>query len=128
MELVVDTSVVVAAILKSGTTRNLLFNSFVKLYSPERLEAELFKNKEKFKEYANLTDDEFNNAVELVLKQIEIIPFEEYREKEPEAKSACRRDESDWTFVALALRLNIAIWSNDPDLLEGQNKVKVLSS
>ncbi len=128
MELVVDTSVVVASILRPGATRNLLFNPFLKLYSPERLEYEIVKNKEKFKEYVNFTEEQFQEALTLALKQIEIIPFEEYEKNEYESKELCKRDESDWPFVALALKLNIGIWSTDPDLLKGQNKVNVIST
>ena len=127
MELVVDTSVVVAAVLKDGSTRNLVFNPLLKLYSPERLEPEILKNKEKFKECGRLTEEQFHESLTLVLKQIEIIPFEEYVEKELVAKEICKRDESDWPFIALALKLHLTIWSNDPDLMKGQNKVKVIS-
>src|SRR3989338_1354820 len=108
MELVVDTSVVVAALLKEGATRNLLFNSSLRLYSPERLELEIIKNKEKFKELARFTEEEFYESLALVLKQIEIVPFGGYKENEFKARVICKRDESDWPFVALALRLNIA--------------------
>ena len=66
MELVVDTSVVVAALLKEGATRNLLFNSSLRLYSPERLELEIIKNKEKFKELARFTEEEFYESLALV--------------------------------------------------------------
>ena len=129
MELVVDTSVVVAALLKQGTTRNLIFSPFLRLYSRERLEPEILRNKEKFKEFGGLTNDQFYDSLVLVLKQIEIIPFEEYAEKEIAAREICKqRDESDWPFIALALKLNATIWSTDPDLIKGQTKVKVLST
>lgn len=128
MELIVDTSVVVAAILRSGNTRNLIFNSSLKLYSPERVQFEIMKNKEKFKKYANYSDQEFEEVVALILKQIEVLPFEEYKEKEVKAKEVCKRDETDWPFVALALKLVAPIWTSDPDLLKGQDKVSVLTT
>lgn len=129
MDLVVDTSVVVAALLKSGSTRALIFSPFLKLYSPERLEIEILKNKEKFKEYSNLTDEEFFGALNLLLKQIEIIPIQEYAQKTKEAKELCvARDETDWPFVALALKLNIPIWTSDPDLLKGQKIIPVMKT
>ena len=129
MELVVDTSVVVAALLKPGNTRMLIFSPILKLYSPERLEVEIIKNKQKFKEYSKMSDDEFSAALNLLLKQIEIVSFEEYKEKEIQAKELCKaRDESDWPFLALALKLNISIWSYDPDLLKGQKKISVVKT
>ena len=129
MNLVVDTSVVVAALLKPGNTRTLIFSPMLKLYSPERLEIEIIKNKEKFKEYSHMSEEEFFEALDLLLKQIEIIPLEEYVKKTQEAKDLCKaRDESDWPFAALALKLNIPIWTSDPDLLKGQKRVPVMKT
>lgn len=128
MELVVDTSVVVAALLMPSSTRTLLFNPSLKLCSPERLEYEIVKNKERFKEYSNLTEEQLFESLVLVLKQIEIIAFEEYRYLEGQAREACKRDESDWPFVALALHRQVSIWSNDPDLLEENVGVPVIST
>ena len=128
MELVVDTSVVVAALLRPGATRDLIFNPLLRLYSPERLEAEIVKNKGKFMEYSKMTEEQFFEALNLVLKQIEIIQLEQYKEKEAAARIICKRDESDWPFVALALRLRIGIWSTDPDLLKGQKEIEVVGT
>ena len=128
MELVVDTSIVVAALLRSGTTRSLLFNPQFKLFSPERVETEIVKNKEKFKQLGNFTEEQFFEAVAIVMKQMEITAFEDYKILEKEARIVCKRDESDWPFVALALKLDLPIWSADPDILEGQRRVKVVST
>ena len=129
MELVVDTSVVVAALLRPGDTRTIIFSPLLKLYSPERLEIEIIKNKEKFMKYSKLSEENFSGALNLLLKQIEIISFEQYKEKETQAKELCKaRDESDWPFLALALRLNLSIWSYDPDLFKGQKKIPVVKT
>lgn len=129
MEFVVDTSVVVAALLKPGNTRTLIFSPLLKLYSPERLEVEIVKNKEKFKNYSSMSEEEFFEALNLLLKQIEIVQIEKYNEKEQEAKKLCKaRDESDWPFAALALKYNLSIWTSDPDLLKGQKKIPVIKT
>ncbi len=86
------------------------------------------KNKEKFKEYAHFTEEQFSESLTLVIKQIDIIPLEAYRQNENEAREICKQDESDWPFVALALKLNMSIWSTDPDLLKGQRTIKVIST
>ncbi|MFA5049670.1 MAG: PIN domain-containing protein [Candidatus Micrarchaeia archaeon] len=43
MDLIVDTNIVVSAILKKGITRNLLFHPDITLFSPAYLKEELQK-------------------------------------------------------------------------------------
>jgi predicted nucleic acid-binding protein len=44
------------------------------------------------------------------------VPAEVYAESEPKARQRLAgRDESDWPFVALALKLNCPIWTEDQD-------------
>ncbi|MBI5047236.1 hypothetical protein HZC07_05920 [Candidatus Micrarchaeota archaeon] len=125
-EVVVDTSIVVAGLLRPGTTRNLIFTSALKLYSPEQMETEIRKNRIKFMQYGKVSEEEFESSVSILLKQIVVVQLKEYLEKEQEARKICSRDETDWPFVALALTLNIPIWSLDPDLLKGQKVVRVV--
>ncbi len=75
-----------------------------------------------------MDENEFFEALGLLLRQIEIIPLEEYAGKSDEAQKLCKRDQSDWPFAALALKLNIPIWTSDPDLLIGQKTIPVMKT
>jgi len=62
----------------------------------------------------------------IIEKRIKLIPNEEIEQFIDEAMNICP-DENDIQYFALALKLNIPIWSNDKKLKE-QNKVKVYST
>jgi len=53
-----------------------------------------------------------------------LVPFEEIKPFIEKAK-AISPDVKDVPYIALALKLNIAVWSNDGSLKEKQNIVKV---
>ena len=70
----------------------------------------------------------YNILLPLILKKINKIPKEEYEDKIKEAYEIMKDiDEKDTHYIALALKLNCPIWSNDNDLKK-QNKVKVYNT
>lgn len=103
MDLVVDTNIVVSAILKSGITRNMIFNQRITLYSPEHLLIELKKHEKEFMEKSGLNKEQLTTATSMVISNIEIIPFEDYSSNKAEAKRITP-DPDDWPFLALALK------------------------
>ncbi len=126
MELVADTNIVAAAILRPGLTRNLMFNPELALYSPERLVAELDKHEKEFLEKSGLSTDQYRQAVALVLAQVSILPAEMYSHHALEAKEIAP-DKSDWPFFAVALHKKCGIWSNEKRL-KLQDKARVIST
>ena len=128
MQLVADTNAIVAAFLRQGDTRKLLFSKKFEVFSPERIRFEMLANKEEFKEKASMTGEEFHEALELEMEHITIIPVEEYKPFRKSALEICPEGhKDDWPFIALALHLNCSLWSNDK-ALKKQNKVKVYST
>ncbi|MFH1306852.1 MAG: PIN domain-containing protein [Candidatus Micrarchaeota archaeon] len=123
MELVADTNVVVSAVLKAGLTRNLLFNSSLDLCSPDFLSQELEKHKAEFVKKSGLEEDDYLEAVDLVLSNILQISFSDYRKFEAKAKEFSP-DFDDWPFFAVALCQNCSIWSDDK-LLKKQKEIKI---
>ena len=126
MKLVVDTNVVVAAILKSGLTRELFFTRGLFLYSPDKLKIELLKYREEFMQKSGLTESEFNSVAELVLDRVKIVPIEEYEVYAYEAKRISP-DDGDWEFFAVALCKSCALWSSEKKLKD-QQRVSVYST
>jgi len=64
-----------------------------------------------------------------LLDNIRIVPEDEYRDNISKAFSIARNfDEKDTPFIALALKLNIPIWTNDRGILENQGKYKAIST
>ncbi|HII54240.1 hypothetical protein COT30_00730 [Candidatus Micrarchaeota archaeon CG08_land_8_20_14_0_20_49_17] len=123
MELVADTNIVAAAILRDGLTRSLLFRSDIQAYSPAHLLDELEKYKPEFMEKSGLSPDSYDDAVKLVLRNVSTSQLDNYAQFEQEAKKISP-DPGDWPFFALALAKNCAVWSNDKKL-KNQKQVTV---
>lgn len=128
MQVIADTNVLVAAFLRKGATREILFSKKLEIFSPDKITAEMLVHKEEFKQKGNMTEREFHEALELLLENITIIPVEDYGSLKRRALAFCPEGhQNDWPFFALALKLNCPLWSNDK-ALKSQPKVVVYST
>ena len=119
MELVADTNVVAAAILRKGQTRSLVFSPDLQLYSPERLPEELEKHENEFMEKSGLDASSYGEAVKLVLANISMVQAAKYLSFEKEARKISP-DADDWPFFALALSRGCGLWSSEKRLKKQQ--------
>lgn len=126
MELIVDTNVAIAAILRKGITRNLIFNSSLLLCCPEILFTEIQKHSPGLLEKYRIDPNDFESMVNLVSNQILVLSLESYIKFKGDALSFTP-DRGDWPFFAAALSRGCALWSNDK-ILKEQRKVKVYST
>ncbi|SRR3989338_3308254 len=124
MDLVIDANIFFAALVKKGFTADFLLRNDLHLYAPEFIfeEFELYKNL--LKKKTGRTTEEFNLFIEVLQRRITLVSREEIDPYLEQAKEISP-DIKDVTYVALALRLNCAIWSNDKALKEKQNRLKV---
>jgi len=119
--LVVDTNIVFSILQKEGITRKLFFFLGVEFYTPNFLMVEIIKYKEKIVSLSTMNESEFISVVYKVFNKInfvnETLISAENRKK---AYEMCKDiDETDTPFVALALELNIPLWSGDKKLVKG---------
>lgn len=126
MELVLDANILFAAIIKDSKTTELLLDPRVKLYLPEFALQEFAKYEKELLQKTNRTKEEFEEILAIIKKIVRIVPKEEFRNKIREAAKICP-DRGDIDYFALALKLNIPIWSNDKKLKK-QNNVKIYST
>ena len=68
---------------------------------------------------------EFTAIKEKMLSLIKFLPLQEYQKELN--KAANIPDKNDIDFVALAIKMNCAIWSNDKEL-KNQDLVKIFST
>lgn len=120
MKIVVDVNVVLSSLLTKGDSSeifklNSIFNKF-EFTAPEFLLTELEKHKEEFFKRSKLSRDEFDEALEFVLAQIDFIPKSEFSEYLPKAEKMLSEHLKDVPYVALALKLNCPIFSGDKKL------------
>ena len=124
MELVIDSNILFAALIKNSATSEILFKHT--LYAPEFIFEEFNKYKEYLKDKTKREEDEFEKFLDLFERNVILVPKEEYSKFITEAEKIST-DEKDVLYFALALKLKCGIWSNDKKL-KTQNKVKVYST
>jgi predicted nucleic acid-binding protein len=129
MNVIVDTNVLVSALIKNSTTRRLIFESGKLFLFPSYIFQELEKHKQVILKKSSLSEEEFNILLNLILSKFFIVPdsiLYPYRKKALEIMR--RIDSDDMIFIACALAYpNSVIWSNDKKL-KNQKKVKILNT
>ena len=128
--LIVEANIIFAALIKkSGNFKliSLLPKLGVKLYSPEFVFEEIGKREEKLLKFSGLNISELRFLTGKLFKSIKSVSKSEYGSFLAEAKDIFPEHPKDSAYFALALRLNIPLWSNEK-LHENQPKVKVYST
>lgn len=128
MKLAVDTNILVS-FFRQNPVRDFFINSNslnLSLFTSEYTIEELKKNKQGILRYSELNSEGFNKRLSELLSLIRLIPDNDCKNFESEAKQLAPHDKDIHVF-ALALKLNGAIWSNELAFKQ-QSKVKVLST
>lgn len=130
MRLVVDVNVVLSSLLKKGTSfRVFALNSILRKFefiTPDFMISEFEKHRTDILHKSALSEDVFDDVLELIFEQVEIIPSEEFGSLVPTAMKHLGSDSKDVPYLALALRFNCEIFSGDKELRK-LSPVKVYS-
>jgi len=127
MDLVVDANEIFAALIKESKTYKLIFDERLHLFSTEFFFTEFKEHSEEIREKTGKTEEELNNLLDVLIKRIALVPMEELLPYADEAEKISP-DPDDVAYIALALKLKCAIWSQDRKLKENQSKVQVYST
>ncbi len=121
MELVVDSNIIISALIRDSLTRKIILDSNHRFYAPEFLRTEIEKYEDLIKEKFNLKESEVETLLNIVLVEIEILPIESYEDKLDKAEDLIgNEDIKDVPFLAVALHKGYEIWSDDQDLHQQQ--------
>jgi len=132
IKIIIDANILFSALIKDASiTRELIISDDIfDIYCPEFI----FKELKKYKKYIISKREKnkqlltYEESIEKLLYFINTVPTERYENKIKEAYDIMKDiDEKDTYYIALALKLNCPIWSNDTDLKK-QNKVKVYTT
>ena len=123
MRLVVDTNVLFTYFWKQSALKELLSKDVV-LLSPEYSLAELKKHSGELMKKAGINTEEFKRLRLRLAEHVEFIPLEGYSDKFAELKKNLKEfSENEKTvflkdadFIALALKENVPLWTNDKRL------------
>ncbi len=127
MDLVLDANVLFSALIRQDTTFRLVLHDNIHLYAPEFLLIELAKYKEVILQKTGKSAVEFEDVLAILRRYIIFVPIEDFISHLAEAERTSP-DPKDVAYLALALKMDIPIWSNDKALQTKQNSIKVLST
>ena len=130
MRLVLDANILIAALIKDGTTRRLLLmhHEKLELFTPALIVEEIIDNLDHISKKAKLPKEKVlelmiellgTAGIELIEDEFIIAHREEALEITP--------DKKDGPYFAVALYKRCGIWSNDKPL-KGQSRIKVITT
>ena len=127
--IVLDTNILISAIIKDSITRKILVESGLDFAYPEISLFELLKHKKYILGKSGYSEKEFENIINKLLGYICLVSLKIIELKLWEAKEVMKEiDVNDTVFLAAALALNKAqIWSDDKDF-DRQNKVRIIKT
>lgn len=127
MELVVDATVLFAAIIGKAKTNDLFFEDKLKLAALPYLIEEFNKNTETIAEICGTSESDVIEAFEILKERIEIFPIYKFADDIQSKAEKLAPHSKDVPYFALALHLGCAIWSREKDFKK-QGEVKVYST
>ncbi|MBI5894227.1 MAG: PIN domain-containing protein [Deltaproteobacteria bacterium] len=115
MKLVIDTNVIISALLKNSVTREILLFPSMEFLLPEYALEEVEAHKDTISKRSGLEKEEIDIVLSVLLENITIIPAAEIKDNITKAHRIIGSiDPFDVPFAALALSIeNDGIWSND---------------
>lgn len=124
----VDTNVLFSFFKRESTTRRLIIciSTFSTIYAPEYLLEELRRYSELIQKKAGISEEEFNRILDRLKKYILFVEYPSYEDWIDVAMDITP-DPKDVDFVALALKFDAILWSNDKALKE-IGGIKVMST
>ncbi|MCK4647539.1 PIN domain-containing protein [Candidatus Pacearchaeota archaeon] len=112
--LIIDTNVVISALIKKGFTREILTDFNINFIFPEQGLKEIYFYKSEIIRKAKINEREFNVLLLRLLKYIRLIPTEIFVDFREEADKIMNKiDKDDVIFIACALAFDCPIWSDD---------------
>jgi len=129
MIFVIDSNILISALIRDSTTRKIIIESEWTFYYPEIAFHEIRKYKKLVLEKSGMAEMEYSVVLRRLLKHITLVSEEQFSHNLKGANEILGKiDVDDVIFLAVAMSLeNSKIWSNDPHLNQ-QNKVKALKT
>ncbi len=125
MKLVLDTNILISALIRDSITREILIHPEMEYILPEFALEEIGNHKEEILQKSGLSKSDFGLLLEYLKDNIVLIPDKEIIHKELAKQIMKNIDLKDSIFIALALSIkNDGIWSRDTDF-EKQARIKV---
>lgn len=129
MRFVIDTNIIISAIIKNSVTRDLLLYSNYSFFYPKISFSEIEKHKKLILKKAKINEEGFWKIVSLLCENITFVETSFFENDLHKAKQIMEEvDIDDSVFLALALSLeDCKIWSDDKDF-EKQDRIEIIKT
>lgn len=128
MLVVIDANELFSLLIKgSRSSKEIFLSKSIELIAPEFIFEEFANNKEEILSKTHRTEAEFSELLSVFKDRVKLFPEQDFSSRIPEACDLIREHEKDKEYLALALKFNCAIWSEEK-LLKKQLKVPVFNT
>lgn len=135
MKIVVDSNILFTFFWKESVFEDILNTKRLDLFASEIALDEIKKYKEEIIKKGNISEKEFEQKKEELKRKVKFFHFKEYDTEIKEIVEVYNKENKeiieellrDIDFLALALRLNTVLWSNDK-LLKSQKVITILKT
>lgn len=129
MRLIVDTSRIIAALIRDSATRSILYSNKFELLTVNFIKTEISEHEEEIAQKAKLNKKEFNDIFSRLLGHVQIINDLSFESKLEEARNIMEDiDPDDVPFIAAALAVdNEGIWTDDGHFSR-QKRIRIFST
>ncbi|MBI4453482.1 PIN domain-containing protein [Candidatus Woesearchaeota archaeon] len=125
---VLDSNILISALIRNGTTREIILRSNFNFYVPYIIVEEVCKYKQLIIQKGKFSELDFELLFSLLLEHMVIVPSMEFIYCLNEAEQIMQHvDIDDSLYLALALAKEIPLWSNDAHF-KVQNKVRIYTT
>lgn len=129
MKLVVDTKVLMSALIRNSISRRIIVESGWTFYYPSVSLKEIENHEELILEKSGMGNEEYQSILNVLFDYIRFISLEKFSGKMEEARQIIQHiDPDDVVFLALALSVkNDGIWTDDRHF-QMQKEIKVYTT
>lgn len=117
MNIILDTNILIAALIRDAHIRKLIILSPFPLFFPEIMLQEIREHKKIILKKNGMNEKSYEHFLNTLLNYLTLIPDEQLKKHLPEATTVMKNvDIKDAPFIAAALcYIDMVIWSDDTD-------------
>jgi len=128
MLIIIDANELFSLLIKGNRlSKELFISKNIELIAPEFILEEFANNKEEILSKTHRTEEEFSELLSVFSDRVKLISKKVFESFIPEACELIPNHTKDKEYLALALKFNCPIWSEEK-LLKTQTKVRILNT
>ena len=128
MRVVIDANELFSLLIKgSRSSKEIFLSKNIELIAPEFILEEFTSNKDELLSKTHRTEAEFSEALSVFKSRVKLISEQEFCQFMPESNEIFPEHTKDMPYLALALKFNCPIWSEEK-LLKKQRRVEIFNT